>query len=44
MISPAAIDTESFHWKTSVSRSDEGPGGCETVYLTRLTVNTRAYE
>lgn len=38
------IDNESFHWKTSVSRSDEGPGGCETVYLTRLTVNTRAYE
>ncbi|MGE5718079.1 MAG: hypothetical protein ACM369_15635, partial [Acidobacteriota bacterium] len=38
------IDDSSFHWKTSVSRSDEGPGGCETVYLTRLTVNTRAYE
>ncbi|HKA35182.1 MAG TPA: hypothetical protein VKH43_00075 [Thermoanaerobaculia bacterium] len=38
------IDDPSFHWKTSVSRSDEGPGGCETVYLTRLTVNTRAYE
>ena len=38
------IDNESFHWKTSISRSDEGPGGCETVYLTRLTVNTRAYE
>ena len=38
------IDDEGFHWKTSVSRSDEGPGGCETVYLTRLTVNTRAYE
>jgi hypothetical protein len=38
------IDNESFHWRTSVSRSDEGPGGCETVYLTRLTVNTRVYE
>ena len=38
------IDNESFHWKTSVSRSDEGPGGCETVYLTRLTIDTRAYE
>ena len=37
------IDDPSFHWKTSLSRSDEGPGGCETVYLTRLTVNTRAY-
>jgi hypothetical protein len=38
------IDDPSFHWRTSISRSDEGPGGCETVYLTRLTVNTRAYE
>ena len=38
------IDDPSFHWKTSVSRSDEGPGGCEIVYLTRLTVNTRIYE
>jgi len=38
------IDNPSFHWKTSISRSDEGPGGCETVYLTRLTVDTRAYE
>jgi hypothetical protein len=38
------IDDPSFHWKTSVSRADEGPGGCETVYLTRLTVNTRSYE
>ncbi len=38
------IDDPSFHWKTSVSRSDEGPGGCETVYLTRLTVGTRVYE
>jgi len=37
------IDDPDFHWKTSVSRSDEGPGGCETVYLNRLTVNTRAY-
>lgn len=38
------IDDPSFHWRTSTSRSDEGPGGCETVYLTRLTVNTRAYD
>jgi hypothetical protein len=38
------IDNESVHWKTGVSRSDEGPGGCETVSLTRLTVNIRAYE
>ncbi len=38
------VDDQSFHWKTSVSRSDEGPGGCETVFLTRLTINTRIYE
>lgn len=38
------IDDPSFPWKTSVSRDDEGPGGCETVYLTRLTVNTRVYD
>ncbi len=38
------IDDASFHWKTSVSRTDEGPGGCEAVYLTRLTVNTSVYE
>lgn len=38
------IDSADFHWRTSTSRSDEGPGGCETVYLTRLTVNTRVYE
>ncbi len=38
------VDDGSFHWRTSISRSDEGPGGCETVYLTRLTINTRIYE
>jgi hypothetical protein len=44
LVDDDGIDDPSFHWKTSISRSDEGPGGCETVYLTRLTVNTRAYE
>jgi hypothetical protein len=38
------IDDPSFHWKTSTTREDEGPGGCETVYLTRLTINQRVYE
>jgi hypothetical protein len=38
------IDDPSFHWRTSVSRTDEGPGSCETVYLIRLTINDRAYE
>lgn len=44
LVDVEGIDDASFRWKTSVSREDEGPGGCETVYLTRLTVNTRAYE
>ena len=38
------VDDSSFHWATSTSREDEGPGSCETVYLTRLTVNERVYE
>jgi hypothetical protein len=38
------IDDPDFHWKTSTTREDEGPGGCETVYLTRLTINERVYE
>jgi hypothetical protein len=37
------IDDPSFHWPTSTTRSDDGPGSCETVYLTRLTVNHRVY-
>ena len=38
------IDEPAFRWKTSISRNDEGPGGCETVFLTRLTVGHRVYE
>jgi hypothetical protein len=38
------VDDPSFHWATSTVRDDEGPGSCETVYLTRLTVGTRVYE
>ena len=38
------IDDSRFHWGTSATREDEGPGSCETVYLERLTVGTRAYE
>ena len=44
LVDVAGIDDPSFSWRTSVSRDDEGPGGCETVYLTRLTVGTRVYE
>jgi len=38
------IDDPGFRWRTSTSRTDEGPGSCETVYVARLTINTRAYE
>jgi hypothetical protein len=38
------VDDASFHWGTSTTRDDEGPGSCETVYLTRLTVGERAYD
>ena len=38
------IDDAQFHWGTSATREDEGPGSCETVYLERLTVGERAYE
>lgn len=44
LVDVAGLDDPSFTWRTSVSRDDEGPGGCETVYLTRLTVGTRVYE
>jgi hypothetical protein len=38
------VDDRSFHWATSRTRTDEGPGSCETVYVTRLTLNHRVYE
>ena len=38
------ISDPEFHWRTSTSREDEGPGSCETVYLERLTINERVYE
>jgi len=38
------VSDPTFHWGTSVSRQDEGPNSCETVYLERLTVNERVYE
>ena len=38
------VDDPSFHWRTSTTRTDEGPNACETVYLERLTVNERVYE
>jgi hypothetical protein len=44
LVDVEGVDDPSFRWGTSTSRSDEGPGSCETVYLTRLTVNERVYE
>jgi hypothetical protein len=44
LVDVEGIDDPAFRWKTSVSREDEGPGGCETVFVTRLTVNERVYE
>jgi hypothetical protein len=38
------VSDPAFHWGTSTSREDEGPGSCETVYLERLTINERVYE
>ena len=37
-------DGDEFHWGTSTSRADEGPNSCETIYLERMTVGSRAYE
>lgn len=44
LVDVEGIDEPDFRWKTSVSRDDEGPGGCETVFLARLTIGTRVYE
>jgi hypothetical protein len=38
------VSDPQFHWGTSTTREDEGPGSCETVYLERLTINERVYE
>ena len=34
---------DGFVWKTSLTRTDTGPGACETLYLRALTVGTRRY-
>lgn len=44
LVDAGGIDRPGLQWTTSATRHDEGPGGCEIVYLTRLTVNSRAYE
>lgn len=44
LVDVEGIDEPSFRWATSTSREDEGPGGCETVFLKRLTIGRRVYE
>ncbi|MEP6995213.1 MAG: hypothetical protein ABI968_11875 [Acidobacteriota bacterium] len=44
LVDVEGVSDPSFRWGTSTSRDDEGPNSCETVYLTRLTINRRAYE
>ncbi len=44
LVDVEGITDPDFRWGTSTSRSDEGAGSCETVYLERLTVNERVYE
>jgi hypothetical protein len=44
LVDVEGVDDPSFRWTTSTSREDEGPNSCETVYLTRLTIDERVYE
>jgi hypothetical protein len=37
-------DGKTFRWHSSLSRSDEGNGSCEIIYLERLTVGDKLYE
>ena len=32
-----------FVWKTSLTRTDTGPGACETLYVRAVTIGTRVY-
>ena len=34
---------DGFVWKTSLTRTDTGPGACETVYVRAITIRTRRY-
>ncbi len=44
LVDVEGLDRPGFRWGTSTRRDDEGPGGCETVFLTRLTIGPRVYE
>jgi hypothetical protein len=32
-----------FVWRTSLTRTDTGPGACETLYVRAITIGTRRY-
>lgn len=34
---------DGFVWKTSLTRTDTGPGACETLYVRTVTIGTRVY-
>jgi hypothetical protein len=34
---------DGFTWKTSLTRTDTGPGACETLYVRAITLGTRVY-
>jgi hypothetical protein len=34
---------DGFVWKTSLTRTDTGPGACETLYVRSVTIGTRRY-
>ena len=34
---------DGFVWKTSLTRTDTGPGACETLYVRAITIGTRRY-
>jgi hypothetical protein len=34
---------DGFIWKTSLTRTDSGPGACETLFVRAVTIGTRVY-
>ncbi len=34
---------DGFVWKTSLTRTDTGPGACETLYVRAVTIGTRRF-
>ncbi len=34
---------DGFVWKTSLTRTDTGPGACETLFVRAVTIGTRVY-